>query len=1677
MRAVNFCFTVIANIDKAPPCILGADLLRTFSGNIDYGENSGAPPSVTLNKPVKVLLQSYYIFDSQLSITIGSVNLNSGESQTIKTIFHPCSSISKGDKVLFDSQVHGDIEILPSYSLVYLDEEKNQLFSLVLAQNIGKHYVNKKLKIEFSNTPGKIIELNDNSINQLSQIKTLIPCHFYPDMDKRTQIHINTDNLPINEIIEEGSSLFQLKLREKGEDPKIHFKENDPEKEKLFKDPNDSINRNIIESSGDIDPDIVLPTGYKVLDSEFDLLPEEIVNLKNFKPIEQPYIKKIFIDKYSNILAKNSLDSGNISDTLGFYSIKLKPGAQLPSHRKIYFLCENSRKHLSDIIHFMLRQNLICKAPLSDNHCFRTFGAPAYLIPKNRPGASARLIIDFSKINNLLELDPSPIPNITGIFHRLRNFSVFTCLDLSNAYHSLTLSPETKHLTKFSTPIGQYYFNQLPQGLALSPNVWSRAIDKILNEKCLLDKKGNILRNSDGTAQMVPDVLEYCLSYFDDILIASKQLSTFEETIHEHFRRVEQVALRLSQHQTRISFGKSQFAKFAIKFLGHHIANNYICADPSRINKLMEAPFPETKKGIRSFLGLVNSLRSGLNREIMKDVYILTPLTSNSKTYEYSQSHIDAFNRLKIKLTSAPIYSAIICPNSPKFLFTDSSANEKAFYSATLCQLTGNPDKHYIPSYLNLESKIDQIIHYRKLNFRPIPIDLINKEQKEINRYLNTSNPPDIFYLNTDLLGYKETTVNNSLFTSVQNILLAYNCKSKEISELRNIAIQNIKKSELSLNLQTFTFRNDLTAYQRYIMDLRENQTQVDKDNYTLDALARGLFRQFIVISETANHNENHIKHYNSKIDTKPPFIFGLYERKGKIIFRPYIIDKNLNYELSKDHRKFEVILYHSRAIPPNMIKSHIFINEVFALLSSLDALKSYVKDSELTCVTDSKALYLLYHKVIQSSSVKLCRWSLKLACEYPRLKIIFTKSESNIADFLSKRFEINIHDVAKVGLPRFEINHIDDTIINKEFSLEEWSKWVDNNPQFLKILPEPEIKKEIKQLKNDNNINLNINYLNTMTKTIAKQTNIFKILDEKLKYSNLQQAQKHEFQLWIKKCITSKTSSFTTVEGLNVFTKFGLLYLKSLDGPKLIVPKSLQPILLTYGHLISAHGGVERLKATLDNYYFPQKNKLIKMITQQCFSCQLSNHNTQREIICSYPSPDYPLQTIHLDLAENLNNNSGFSHLLIAVCQLTDFTLIFPIKSKTTTAVTHCILYSIVQQFNVKFIMSDNAQCFNDKKLIKLLAVLGITKLRVSSLSPLSRGKIESRVKIVKMALKKFLVTDPTFQWKGLELIVSKILNSTVSTRTGMSPNDFIFNDKSLPFSTGIAKLHPLIKSESNSISEAHNLCKLKTEIVKQRIEKITKDRNERLNKNKRKSNFQKNDIVFAIDTKQIPGNPRPLKTKYHHSPLIVIDPLFSTTLVKRLSDGVEFLFHNSHLKLYKKLDNFFSDLDPAVLNIINNDDLNNISEKSLAIIQDKDPFTEHYSEESQKPLFIRDSKNPISQTNDKIENSQDTSESSSDDEENISEFPKISEVSDEILEDKSSQQNRNLPLNRTLSIIPEVEDEFHQDIPSNNESKDKISTQPKLPTNKFKLPWTSKRKKAPTNYKKMLNPNFKRT
>jgi len=103
----------------------------------------------------------------------------------------------------------------------------------------------------------------------------------------------------------------------------------------------------------------------------------------------------------------------------------------------------------------------------------------------------------------------------------------------------------------------------------------------------------------------------------------------------------------------------------------------------------------------------------------------------------------------------------------------------------------------------------------------------------------------------------------------------------------------------------------------------------------------------------------------------------------------------------------------------------------------------------------------------------------------------------------------------------------------------------------------------------------------------------------------------------------------------------------------------------------------------------------LTKELVQSCWSCFLTNKGTRQVKLGAYKTPDYPFQEITLDLAENLNPVNGYAHLLVVQCALTDFLLIFPLKSKQAEHVTNILLHSVLQTFDVKRIHSDNGPCF----------------------------------------------------------------------------------------------------------------------------------------------------------------------------------------------------------------------------------------------------------------------------------------------------------------------------------------------------------------------------------------------
>ena len=76
----------------------------------------------------------------------------------------------------------------------------------------------------------------------------------------------------------------------------------------------------------------------KLIDSTMDYLENFVQDvLEGGNENQKNYLMKR-LQKYPKILAKGSLDRGNLSKTLGSYKLRLKDNQTLPKHKKVFFL-------------------------------------------------------------------------------------------------------------------------------------------------------------------------------------------------------------------------------------------------------------------------------------------------------------------------------------------------------------------------------------------------------------------------------------------------------------------------------------------------------------------------------------------------------------------------------------------------------------------------------------------------------------------------------------------------------------------------------------------------------------------------------------------------------------------------------------------------------------------------------------------------------------------------------------------------------------------------------------------------------------------------------------------------------------------------------------------------------------------------------------------------------------------------------------------------------------------------------------------------------------------------------------------------------------------------------------------------------------------------------------------
>lgn len=98
-----------------------------------------------------------------------------------------------------------------------------------------------------------------------------------------------------------------------------------------------------------------------------------------------------------------------------------------------------------------------------------TFPAGAGFFFVQKKDGGLRPCIDYRGLNKITVRNQYPLPLMATAFELLQGASVFTKLDLSNAYHLVRIRQGDEWKTAFNTPTGHYEYLVMPFGLTNSP--------------------------------------------------------------------------------------------------------------------------------------------------------------------------------------------------------------------------------------------------------------------------------------------------------------------------------------------------------------------------------------------------------------------------------------------------------------------------------------------------------------------------------------------------------------------------------------------------------------------------------------------------------------------------------------------------------------------------------------------------------------------------------------------------------------------------------------------------------------------------------------------------------------------------------------------------------------------------------------------------------------------------------------------------------------------------------------------------------------------------------------------------------------------------------------------------------------------------------------------------------
>jgi hypothetical protein len=255
------------------------------------------------------------------------------------------------------------------------------------------------------------------------------------------------------------------------------------------------------------------------------------------------------------------------------------------------------------------------------------------VLNENITADDVRIVINCKNINKAITRERCiSLPDQRQVEYDLNGATIFSKIDIRDAYSTLVLDHETAKLFTFSTPWGLYRLKRLVQGVSVASDIYQEFIERNF---------GHIAY----TKRCVDDFLIYGKPDADTVGTPHEKASA----IKNHNTALTQVLNKCLELNLTLNESKCNFSTDHVVFYGNEISAQGFRPLKSKVDAFMQGPNPSNKHELRSFMGMCSNWIKRLP-EIVDEAKFLNELRKKNAVYNWTEQHTNALNIIKNKL-------------------------------------------------------------------------------------------------------------------------------------------------------------------------------------------------------------------------------------------------------------------------------------------------------------------------------------------------------------------------------------------------------------------------------------------------------------------------------------------------------------------------------------------------------------------------------------------------------------------------------------------------------------------------------------------------------------------------------------------------------------------------------------------------------------------------------------------------------------------------------------------------------------------------------------------------------------------------------------------------------------------------------------------------------------------